>query len=96
MNEMIWFLRYILAMSTRVQYSKSKNKKNSTNIVVKVYNNPIMEKEILAVTMGIKKFLIILASKPFLISNWLQRNTWFCGKKIIKYASARPTYVFIA
>jgi len=30
-------------------------------------NYPIMEKEILAVIRGIKKFLIFLASKPFLI-----------------------------
>ena len=58
-------------MSTRVQYSKSKKKKNSAAITVDFNkiecNYPTMEQEILAVIRGIEKFLIFLAPKPFLI-----------------------------
>jgi len=36
MKEMAWFLRQMSAMSTEVQYSKSKKEKNSINIAVKV------------------------------------------------------------
>ena len=58
-------------MSTEVQCSKSKKKKNSTNIIVEVLkeesNYPTMEKKILVVIRGIEKFLAFLSLKPFLI-----------------------------
>ena len=54
-------------------------------------NYPTMKKEILVVIRGIKKFLIFFIPKTFSYSNLLKRNTWFCEKEFIKYASVRAT-----
>jgi len=60
----------MLAMNTKVQYSKSKKEKNSANIAVEVltkHNYTKMEEEILTAIRGIENLLTILAPKPFLI-----------------------------
>jgi len=62
----------MLAMSTGVQYSKSKKKKKlrkyyNGSFNKAEYNYPIIEREILVVIRGIEKFLIFLTLKPFLI-----------------------------
>jgi len=58
------------AMSTEVQYSKSKKEKNSTNVITEVLvkqNITIqLSKKILIIIRRIEKFLIFLALKPFL------------------------------
>ena len=53
-----------------------------------------MKKEIIVVTRGIEKFLIILALKPFLTRIDCNGLLGFV-KKFIKYASARVTSVLV-
>jgi len=59
-------------MSTEVRYSKLKKEKNFTNtafevLIIQNATIPRWKKKILVVIRGIEKFLIFLASKPFLI-----------------------------
>jgi len=82
------------AMRTGVQYSRSKKEKNSANIVVFIKvecNYPMMGKEILAVIWGIKRFLIFLAPKPFLIRNDCKGTLGFVKNKFVEHISVRKT-----